>query len=154
MPWLTFEVSQLGQQSIGHVALHTYPLYVTRLVDCRSLRYGYTNIQLHAASYSCWFWFYGRFFNVHPESDFWWLQWQPSGGIPGVSAAAVCQRVPHWMFKLIKCTNLDIEDTACLHIIHILQHPTSHPTTWSTHSTIVNAPNKTFRLVRLANTVK
>jgi len=40
--------------------------------------------------------------------------------------------------------NLDIKDSACLHVIHILQHPTSRPTTRSTHDTMVNAPKKNF----------
>ena len=43
-----------------------------------------------------------------------------------------------------KRTNLDVRDAACLHIVHILQHPTSRPTTKSTQTTIVNAPNKIF----------
>jgi len=38
-----------------------------------------------------------------------------------------------------KCTNLDIKDAACLHIVHNLQHPTSRPTTKSTQTTIFNA---------------
>jgi len=40
--------------------------------------------------------------------------------------------------------NLDIKDSACLHVVHILQHPTSRPTTRSTHDTIVNTPKKNF----------
>jgi uncharacterized protein with WD repeat len=43
-----------------------------------------------------------------------------------------------------KCTNFDIKDAACLHIVHNLQHPTSHPTTKSTELTMVNAPKKDF----------
>jgi len=43
-----------------------------------------------------------------------------------------------------KRTNLDIKDAACLHIVHNLQHPTSHPTTKSTQTTMVNAPKKNF----------
>jgi hypothetical protein len=43
------------------------------------------------------------------------------------------------LFELIKPTNLDIEDAACLHVVHFLQHPTSRPTTRSTQHTIVNA---------------
>ena len=38
--------------------------------------------------------------------------------------------------------NLDIKDSACLHVVHILQHPTSHQTTRSTQDTMVNAPNR------------
>jgi len=41
---------------------------------------------------------------------------------------------------LIKHTNLDITDAACLHVVYILQHPTSHPTTRSTQEAMVNAP--------------
>jgi len=48
------------------------------------------------------------------------------------------------LFKLIKCTNLDIQDSACLHVVHILQHPTSRPTTRSTQNTMVNARRKNF----------
>jgi hypothetical protein len=48
------------------------------------------------------------------------------------------------LFELIKRTNLDIKDWACLHVVHILQHPTSRPTTRSTHDTMVNAPKKNF----------
>jgi len=48
------------------------------------------------------------------------------------------------LFKLMKCTNLDIKDTAYLHVVHILQHPTSHPTTKSTRHAMVNDPKKNF----------
>jgi len=48
------------------------------------------------------------------------------------------------VFELIKHTNLDIEDSACLHVVHFLQHRTSRPTTRSTHGTMVNAPKKNF----------
>jgi len=43
-----------------------------------------------------------------------------------------------------KHTNLDIKDEACLHIVHILQHPTSRPTTNSRQTTMVNAPKQHF----------
>jgi len=43
-----------------------------------------------------------------------------------------------------KRTNLDIEDAACLHIVHDLQHPTSRPTTNSTQTTMGNAPKNNF----------
>jgi len=46
------------------------------------------------------------------------------------------------MFELIKRMNLDIKDSACLHVVHILQHPTSRPTTRSTHNTMINTPKK------------
>ena len=39
-------------------------------------------------------------------------------------------------------TNLDIKDAACLHVVHIMQHPISSPTTRSTQETTVNAPKK------------
>jgi len=42
----------------------------------------------------------------------------------------------------MKHTNLDINDTACLYVVHILQHPTSRPSTKSTQNTMVNAPRK------------
>ena len=48
------------------------------------------------------------------------------------------------LFKLIKCTNHDTKDTACLLIVHIFQHWTSHPSTNSTQSTMVNALKKNF----------
>ena len=46
------------------------------------------------------------------------------------------------MFKISKCTNLDIKDAACLHIAYNLQHPTSRPITKSTQTTMVIAPKK------------
>jgi hypothetical protein len=48
--------------------------------------------------------------------------------------------------KMSKRTNLDIKDAACLHIVHILQHPTSR-TTKSAQTTIVNAPKQNFSLL-------
>jgi len=42
----------------------------------------------------------------------------------------------------MKPTNLDIKDAACLHVVYILQYPTSCPTTSSTRDTMVNAPKK------------
>jgi len=43
-----------------------------------------------------------------------------------------------------KRTNLDIKDADWLRIVHILQHPTSRPTTESTQTAIFNAPKKNF----------
>jgi len=43
-----------------------------------------------------------------------------------------------------KRTNLDIKDAAFLHIVHNLQHPTSHPTTKSMQTTMVNASKENF----------
>jgi len=44
------------------------------------------------------------------------------------------------VFKLIMCTNLDLKHAACLHMVYILQHPTSHPTRNSTRGRMVNVP--------------
>jgi len=46
------------------------------------------------------------------------------------------------LFKINKCTNLEINEEACLNIVHILQHPTSCPTPKSTQTTMVNALKK------------
>jgi len=43
---------------------------------------------------------------------------------------------------MIKPTNIDIQDAACLHVVHILQHPTSRLTPSSTKDTKVNATKK------------
>jgi hypothetical protein len=48
------------------------------------------------------------------------------------------------LFELIKRTNLDIKGSACLHVVHIFQQPTSCPTTRSTNDTMVNALKKNF----------
>jgi hypothetical protein len=42
------------------------------------------------------------------------------------------------LFQFIKRTNHDINGVAYLHVVHILQHPTSRPTTKSTETTMVN----------------
>jgi len=39
------------------------------------------------------------------------------------------------VFELLKPTNLDIKDAACLHVVHSLQHPTSRSTALSTQYT-------------------
>lgn len=44
-------------------------------------------------------------------------------------------------FKLIKHTNLEMMNSACLHAVHILQQPTSSQTTKSTQGATVNAQN-------------
>jgi len=41
----------------------------------------------------------------------------------------------------MKQNNLDLNDSVCLHVVHILEHPTSRPTTRSTQDTMVDAPN-------------
>jgi hypothetical protein len=46
------------------------------------------------------------------------------------------------LFELIKPTNLDIKDAACLHVVNFLQHPISRLTTRSTKDTLVNVPKK------------
>jgi len=48
------------------------------------------------------------------------------------------------LFELIKRMNLDIKDSACLHVVNILQHPTSRRTTRSTQDTMDNASKKNF----------
>jgi len=55
------------------------------------------------------------------------------------------------LFKLIKCSNLDIHEAACLYIVHISQHSTLHPMMKSTRSTMVNAPKKHSSLLLVAN---
>jgi len=42
----------------------------------------------------------------------------------------------------MKRNNLNIKNAACLHVVHILQHPTCRPSTKATQNTIVNAPEK------------
>jgi len=58
-----------------------------------------------------------------------------------------CQTADFALFKLIKHTNLDIKDSSCLHVVHIFQHPTSRPTTRSTHITMVITPKKNISLL-------
>jgi len=48
------------------------------------------------------------------------------------------------LFSMSKRFNLDIKDAACLHIVHILQHPTSRPITKSMQTTMVNGLKKNF----------
>jgi len=97
MPWLTTEVSCYRQQLKGHVALYIHPLYVLRLIDGHLPWYRYTHIQLHAASYSCCFRSYGKFFNVYPWMYFWWVHWQCCGGLTGVCILVVSWWVRYWM---------------------------------------------------------
>jgi len=61
------------------------------------------------------------------------------------------QNADFTLFELIKCTNLDLKDSACLHVLHMVQHPTSGPTTRSTHVTMVNTPKKNFLHFRRGN---
>jgi len=55
------------------------------------------------------------------------------------------------LFMMSKCTNPDINDSGCLHIVHNLKHSTSHPTTKSTPTTMVNAPKKNISPLPAAN---
>jgi hypothetical protein len=57
------------------------------------------------------------------------------------------QNTDFTLFLLINGMNLDIKDSACLYVIHRLQHPTSHLTTRSTNDTMVNVPKKHFSLL-------
>jgi len=52
------------------------------------------------------------------------------------------QKVDFATFELIKRMHLGIKDSAGQRVVHTLQHSTSHPTTRSTHDTMVQAPNK------------
>jgi len=70
MPCSTMEVSHYGQRSIGHVTLYVHRLWVIQFISGCLPHYGYTHIQLHAASFSRCFGSYGRFFHVHPGSYF------------------------------------------------------------------------------------
>jgi len=65
-------------------------------------------------------------------------------GYPNYSRFVDSQKCVLAVFKIGKRTNLDIKDEAWLHIVHMLQHPTSCPTTKSRHTTMVNAPKKNF----------
>jgi len=83
------------QRYIGHVALGVHPLYGIWLIDSCWSWYGYTHIQLHAATNSCCFQSYGRLLNLHPGSSFWWLHWQHCGGLTGFCVLAVCWYVTY-----------------------------------------------------------
>jgi len=78
----------------------------------------------------------GTFFN---RQDIWWCLSQEITGIVDetdtkswvilydyhdYSQFSDGQNTEFAMFTLIKRTNLDIKDTPCLHMVHILQHPT------------------------------
>jgi hypothetical protein len=53
------------------------------------------------------------------------------------------QRGGFALFKMSKCTNRDIKDAACLHLVLILKHPTS-PTPKLAQTTMVNAWKNNF----------
>jgi len=65
-------------------------------------------------------------------------------GLPDYSQPSDGQNADCGLLQLIQHTNLDIQDTACLNVVHVLQHPTSHPTTKSTQHTKVNARKKSL----------
>jgi hypothetical protein len=87
----TMAGSHYRQWAIGYVALYGHPLYIIQLIDSCLRRYGHTYIQLHVASYSCSFLFFGWFLNVHPGSHVRWLHWQCPGEVTCVGALEVCQ---------------------------------------------------------------
>jgi hypothetical protein len=57
-----------------------------------------------------------------------------------------CQSTHRFYYvQVVEMYNLDIKDSACLHVVHSLQHPISHPTTRTTQDKMGNAPkNKHF----------
>jgi len=67
---------------------------------------------------------------------------QVSLSLLGTTPNSDCQNAEFALFKSIKSTNIDINDAACLHVVHILQHPTSRPSMKSTQNTMVNVPKK------------
>jgi len=97
MPLSTREVSPYGQRWIRYIALYGQPLYIIRLIDCWSHRYGYTHIPLDVASYfSCWQ-SCGRFLHGHPGSYFWGLHRQRRGELTCVCTLVVC---PEYLYLL------------------------------------------------------
>jgi len=74
--------------------------------------------------------------------------------LPSYSQCIDSQKADFALFKVIKHTNLDINEAACLHIVHILQHQTSHPTTKSPQTAMVNALNKNFSPVPVGQDCK
>jgi len=97
MPWLTMDASSYGQQWIRYVALYGDLLYVILSIDCCLSRYGYTHIQLHAASCFRRFQSCGWVSNLHPGSYVWWLYWQHRREITCVCALVTCQEFPYLM---------------------------------------------------------
>jgi hypothetical protein len=63
-----------------------------------------TNIRLHAASYSCCFWFYVPFLNVIPGGYFPWLPLQRCGGLTAICVAAGSRQVAHCVKRLSFCS--------------------------------------------------
>jgi len=58
------------------------------------------------------------------------------------------------LFKLNKHTMLDMADTACLHVVHILQHPTSRRTSNSAEHTIDAALNINLLPLQVYNYIR
>ena len=84
------------------------------------------------------------FVSYHPRDLTWNWLYQSSHTVLVTSLFSFWWRSKHWfcLFKLIKCTNIAIKDTACLHIVQILQDPTFRSTWKSTQTTMVNALKK------------
>jgi hypothetical protein len=105
-----------------------------------------------------WYFMFDRFKRSFLDgNDIWWYMFQAIAGILHVSHANYQVRMYYYhhnsqwsdsqnagfaLFQLIKPTNLDIQDTACLPVVHIFQHPTSRSTTRSTYHTIVNTAKR------------
>ena len=113
--------------------------------------YKYT-LRWTTADISCCIYINRTFFD---GKDVWWCLSQEIAGILHESHAnhqviMYCQHdYSQWsnsqnadfaLLKLIKPTNLDIKDAACLQAVHFLQHPTSRPTRRSTQDKMFNVP--------------
>ena len=97
MPLSNMEVSRYGQRYIRYLALNRHPLYIIQLIDRPLPRYGYTHIQLHAASYFCGFQSGGQYLHGHPGSYVQWLHWQHRSELICVCALVVCQECKYLM---------------------------------------------------------
>ena len=75
----------------------------------------------------------GIWYESHPNHQVWMY------GQHAYSQCSDSQNADFALFKLLKPTNLDIKNAACLHVVQIFQLPTSRPTTSSTQDTMVNA---------------
>ena len=87
-----------------------------------------------------WWCLYQKLPGILPETDA--KNHVMSYGYPNSTHYIDSEKADFAWFKMIKRTNLDIKDTACLHIVHILKDWTSRPTMKSTQSTMVKAPIK------------
>jgi len=86
----------------------------------------------------------------------WWLSQEIPGIIPDTDAkhqvmmygkhcySHCCdgQNADFALLKLNKSSNLNINDAAWLYVVHILQRPSSRPSTKSTQNPMVNVPKK------------